>query len=563
MTPVAEPKSATAADAADPTAAVMEEPAAPAAKETVTTAAPATEAVAAAAVPAETGAPTTAPPPPAAASAPPPSAPQNAPAENSTAAASASASASASAAATAAAAAPSASPEAPPPAAAPAVAPVAPVATEKKPDHEKAQKPAEAVPALQKPGKDGIDEINPRDFSGEVQSNNDLPSAATLRKLENYTVLDRHGKTHTFRSLYAGRNVARRVLIIFVRHFFCGNCQEYLRTLSASITPEALLRLPISTFIAVVGCGDPGLIDMYLRETGCPFPVYADPTRRLYDELGMVRTLALGQRPAYMRKSLLLSALSSVAQGLRQVPSGKATKAGDHRQIGGEFLFEPLTVQTPAPVEDDLERRIGEHQLHGSSITRQTIGEGLSIKEEPGAVAAKKESSDATATAAPAPAAATPPTPPTETTTTTAPPAAAPTETMTSPNGAAATSTTKETNGSTPRVSSVSGNRPTVHPVQHDGADEEEGYVEEKQVTWCHRMRTTRDHAEIPELMEVLGLDGQGVPIKDNKRWSRALQTRKGTGLSMASQMSALSSSRGSASIKSFDAATPVVSGKA
>lgn len=550
MTPAAESKPATAAAAADTTPAVVEEPAAPAAKETVATAAPGTEAAAAAAVPAETGAPTTAPPPPAAASAPPPSAPQNAPAENSTASAAAAAAAAASAA-----------PEAPPPAAAPAVAPVA---TDKKPDHEKAQRPAEAVTASQKPGKDGIDEINPHDFSGEVQSNNDLPSAATLRKLENYTVLDRHGKSHTFRSLYAGRNVARRVLIIFVRHFFCGNCQEYLRTLSASITPEALLRLPISTFIAVVGCGDPGLIDMYLRETGCPFPVYADPTRRLYDELGMVRTLALGQRPAYMRKSLLLSALSSVAQGLRQVPSGKATKAGDHRQIGGEFLFEPLTVHTPAPVEDDLERRIGEHQLHGSSITRQTIGEGLSIKEEPATVAAK-ESSDATATAtsAPAAAAATPP-PPTETATTTAPPAAAPAGTTTSSNGATATSTTKETNGSTPRVSSVSGTRPAVQlPVQHDGADEEEGYIEDKQVTWCHRMRTTRDHAEIPELMEVLGLDGQGVPIKDNKRWSRALQTRKGTGLSMASQMSAISSSRGSASIKSFDDATPVACGKA
>jgi hypothetical protein len=69
---------------------------------------------------------------------------------------------------------------------------------------------------------DGIDDVNPHDFAGEVTSNNDLPSAATLRKIENYTVLDRHGKSHTFRSLYTGRNVARRVLVIFVRHFFCG-----------------------------------------------------------------------------------------------------------------------------------------------------------------------------------------------------------------------------------------------------------------------------------------------------------------------------------------------------
>ena len=75
---------------------------------------------------------------------------------------------------------------------------------------------------------------------------------------------------------------------------------------------------------------------------------------------------------------------------------------------------------------------------------------------------------------------------------------------------------------------------------KHSNDNDEEPIVEEKHVTWCHRMKTTRDHAEIPELMEILGLDGQGQPIKDKKRWSRAIQERKGTGLSMASQMTGL-----------------------
>lgn len=64
--------------------------------------------------------------------------------------------------------------------------------------------------------------VNPVDFQGEVLSNDDLPSRETIRRIEDYTVLDRYGKTHSFKSLYTGRNVARRVLIIFVRHFFCG-----------------------------------------------------------------------------------------------------------------------------------------------------------------------------------------------------------------------------------------------------------------------------------------------------------------------------------------------------
>ena len=55
---------------------------------------------------------------------------------------------------------------------------------------------------------------------------------------------------------------------------------------------------------------------------------------------------------------------------------------------------------------------------------------------------------------------------------------------------------------------------------------------EEKRITWCHRMRNTRDHAEIPELREILGLGGEGVPGKDLKAWKRALVERKGTGFS-------------------------------
>ncbi|KAI1808154.1 AhpC/TSA antioxidant enzyme-domain-containing protein [Daldinia bambusicola] len=285
--------------------------------------------------------------------------------------------------------------------------------------------------------------MNIEEFHGEVQTTNDLPTIETLRKIETYNVLDSDGKSHSFKSLYAGHNSPRRVLIIFIRHFFCGNCQEYLRTLSTSVTPEALLQLPVSTFIAVIGCGAPQLINSYIQETGCPFPVYADPTRRLYTELGMVRTLALGPRPAYMQgKSVAHTVVSGVVQGLKQVKSGLATKMGDQKQVGGEFLFEPASLMLDTPV-------------------------------------------------------------------------------------------------TTPRSEE---NKQLELPDKNERPDDyKDPKIEEKRVTWCHRMRTTRDHAEIPELMEVLGLDGTGAPIKDKKRWEKALRTRKGTGLSMASQMSRLS----------------------
>lgn len=194
-----------------------------------------------------------------------------------------------------------------------------------------------------------------------------------------------------------------------------------------------------------MGCGDPALINMYIEATNCPFPLYTDPTRALFDALGMTKTLALGSKPAYMRKSMWKSALDSIGQGLRVLPKGLSLKSGDQRQVGGEFLFEPLDIVTPITTPKD-ERPTAMGSIEGASSGSRDLGD--------------------------------------------------------------------------------------------------DGPVEEKRVTWCHRMRTTRDHAEIPELMEVLGLDAQELPIKDQDAWVKALQSRKGMGLTMASQMRKLSESK-------------------
>ncbi|KYK60514.1 fmHP [Drechmeria coniospora] len=295
-----------------------------------------------------------------------------------------------------------------------------------------------------------IDKTKPQDFDGQVSTTNGLPSAETLREVDDYVVLDRDGKTRTFESLYNGRNAARRVLVIFVRHFFCGNCQEYLRSLSESVTVESLLRLPVSTCIVVIGCGDPALIDMYVEATNCPFLIYTDPTRSLFDKFGMIKTLSLGPKPAYMKKSITKGIFDSIGQALRHVPDGLALKSGDQRQVGGEFLFEPLDIVTPitTPREEGHKR--------------------IASLDDPGG---------------------------------------------------------------------------------HDRLDE--GPIEVKRVSWCHRMTTTRDHAEIPELMEILGLDSQEHPIKDKDRWTKALEVRKGTGTTMANQMSQVSSAQEEQSISS------------
>lgn len=72
------------------------------------------------------------------------------------------------------------------------------------------------------PGNIDIDKTPPEEFEGEVNTNNEIPSARTVKEIEDYIVLDSDGRSRTFKTLYSGSNVARRVLVIFIRHFFCG-----------------------------------------------------------------------------------------------------------------------------------------------------------------------------------------------------------------------------------------------------------------------------------------------------------------------------------------------------
>jgi len=67
-----------------------------------------------------------------------------------------------------------------------------------------------------------VDTSKPKDFDGQVTTNDDIPPPERIREVEEYMLLDKDGKTHSFKSLYNGKNVARRVLVIFIRHFFCG-----------------------------------------------------------------------------------------------------------------------------------------------------------------------------------------------------------------------------------------------------------------------------------------------------------------------------------------------------
>lgn len=89
----------------------------------------------------------------------------------------------------------------------------------------------------------------------------------------------------------------------------------------------------------MIGCGAVELIPMYRSTTKTPFPIYADPTRKIYDVLGMTKTLSLGSKsPRYMRQPIYKLSFKSMLMALH---SGRnATSGGDFWQVGGEFVFD-------------------------------------------------------------------------------------------------------------------------------------------------------------------------------------------------------------------------------
>lgn len=61
-----------------------------------------------------------------------------------------------------------------------------------------------------------------QDVKPDRPVNDHPPSASDLHKVEDYKILDRKGEAHTFRSIYNGPDSTKRVLVVFIRHFFCG-----------------------------------------------------------------------------------------------------------------------------------------------------------------------------------------------------------------------------------------------------------------------------------------------------------------------------------------------------
>lgn len=180
---------------------------------------------------------------------------------------------------------------------------------------------------------------------GQPEQHYELPSAETIKEAGDLKIKDEYGREIPFKQLYDGKSGQH--LIIFIRHFFCGSCEDYVKALSADLPPSVLHMTTPPTNATIIGCGEISPIPNYRTRTmneimgaDTHFQILCDPSRKLYEKLGMmsnVNTAPEGQDPKYIKKGAIENVAGSVKNA---VLSGRDALSGGHpAQNGGEMLF--------------------------------------------------------------------------------------------------------------------------------------------------------------------------------------------------------------------------------
>lgn len=127
-----------------------------------------------------------------------------------------------------------------------------------------------------------------------------------------------------------------------VRHFFCLYDQDYVKTLSRQLSQTLLDTIPASAKpaqVIIIGCGDHSLIGPYMEETSDAFPIYTDPTGKIYETLHMKRTReGFTSPPPYTPESFP----SALGKCLKQIwkRGWVGLRGGNWNQQGGEWIFQ-------------------------------------------------------------------------------------------------------------------------------------------------------------------------------------------------------------------------------
>lgn len=193
----------------------------------------------------------------------------------------------------------------------------------------------------------------------------DFLTDETLHEAYELEIESQNGESVRFGELVAGKGNSITTIVIFggyprlqglyrtqstsrltstnpVRHFFCLYDQDYVRTLAGQVTGTLLDTVPSSAKPAqaiIIGCGHHSLIVPYMEETSDKFPIYSDPSAKIYEKLRMKRTMDGFTSPPPYSYAPFSSALAGMFKQIwRRGWSG--LRGGNWVQQGGEWIFQ-------------------------------------------------------------------------------------------------------------------------------------------------------------------------------------------------------------------------------
>lgn len=177
------------------------------------------------------------------------------------------------------------------------------------------------------------------------------PSQRRLWEAGTCTIRNEDGKLIPFSDLFPTWEDAPpngpppRVMLIFLRHFWCGLCQDYTLESISTLDPKLLAANNIKLYI--IGSGHWKLLKSYRTLFQCPFPFFTDGPRRLFDLLGMIKKGSIlpfkypwkdAERGGYNHRPLMKQAVSGFKNAFLHMP---IANPGHWTQLGGEFILSP------------------------------------------------------------------------------------------------------------------------------------------------------------------------------------------------------------------------------
>ncbi|KAG9102950.1 hypothetical protein FRC07_010115 [Ceratobasidium sp. 392] len=187
-----------------------------------------------------------------------------------------------------------------------------------------------------------------------------MPTTEQLRLASEMSVYDERGQPVRFGDIFEGQKTA----VCFIRHFWCPLCQDYMSSIVHLTEPAFVAKAGVK--LVIIGNGSPSMIKAYRSDIfHCPYEMYTDPSRQLYNALGMdLRTTDGGseeEKGSYVKHGTFTGTMMVLKNALKM----PLANAGDIKQLGGEFILGPgltcsftsrmHTTRSHTPIRDLLQ----------------------------------------------------------------------------------------------------------------------------------------------------------------------------------------------------------------